>query len=92
MFPRNFESTIPLVSRAKRRHVAIAQEVLTGSINVNQAFIGLFLAGGIGHWFGFATPKGVYEAISSADTKGQLHKSSKGTVCAKARGVGHDSG
>ena len=83
LFPRNFESTIPfMVSRAKRRHVAIAREVLLEFIKVNQGFIGLFLAGGIGHWFGFATHKGVYEALGSADTKGQLHESSKGTACA----------
>ena len=71
---------------------AIAREVLPESIKVNQGFIGQFLAGGIGHWFGFATHKGVYEAIGSADTKGQLHESSKCTVCAKVRRVGHDSG
>jgi hypothetical protein len=38
-------------------------------LKFDQVFIGLFLEGSVGRWFGLATDKGVYEAIGSADAK-----------------------
>jgi hypothetical protein len=71
----NSASTIPFTTlllqngMRKKRHVTIAQAVLSKSTKVIQVFIGLFLEDSIGSWFGYDTKNGVYEAVGSADAK-----------------------
>ncbi|KAB8258568.1 hypothetical protein BDV32DRAFT_159864 [Aspergillus pseudonomiae] len=51
---------------AKKRHYALAREILPPQVKVCRVFCGLFMEDSIGPWFGFDTRGGRYESVGSS--------------------------